>query len=418
MNGLTTAPARALRAGTVVFLAGMFCCATALPSAWAASAQAAGAAAQAERDVIITGVSCASADRCLTVGNDTTGGSSRAFAKLWNGSTWTDTRPRQPARAAASYLFAVSCPSRQVCVAVGDYNTTADLHGRPYAQIFSGGTWKIMPVPVPPNDSFSALGAVSCASARSCVATGQALRGEHNQTYSVVWNGRAWRIRWPDLPGTTTYSSLRSVSCTGPRSCTASGEYQQHDSAKSRTLIETWNGRAWTRQRTPNPRSGPNGSTLDGVSCSARRACMAVGHANNLANDGSLTVAARLDGQRWTQSPSLDLAAPATSVLLDVSCPSRRACVAAGVSFTPTPTQTQSPLMQTWDGTSWRIDRIPAPAGAFAMGLEAVSCAAPDACMAVGNSYPSDPFIRMASPPSIPVAVTYDGTAWTLAAAP
>ncbi len=114
----------------------------------------------------------------------------------------------------------------------------------------------------------------------------------------------------------------------------------------------------------------------------------------------------------------LDLAAPATSVLLDVSCPSRRACVAAGVSFTSTPTQTQSPLMQTWDGTSWRIDQIPVPAGAFAMSLEAVSCAAPDACMAVGDYNPSDPFIRMASPPSIPVAVTYDGTGWTLAAAP
>ena len=168
----------------------------------------------------------------------------------------------------------------------------------------------------------------------------------------------------------------------------------------------------------PEPAVGPERLNADGVSCWARRGCMAVGHRNKLSNDGSLTVAARLDGQRWTDSPSLDLAAPATSVLLDVSCPSRRACVAAGVSFTPTPTQTQSPLMQTWDGTSWRIDQTPVPAGAFAMSLEAVSCAAPDACMAAGDYNPSDPFIRMASPPSIPVAVTYDGTGWTLAAAP
>ncbi len=416
MNGLTTARPRAARAGTVVWLAGMLCCTTA--PAHAASAPPGSAAAQAPRNVIITDVSCPSAARCMTVGNDATGESSRAFAKLWNGAAWTDTRPRQGARATGSYLFAVSCPSRRVCVAVGDYATDADPLGRPYAQIFSGGKWKITPVPEPPNDSFSALGAVSCASARMCVATGQALRGGHNQTYSVVWNGRAWRIKWPDLPGATTYSRLASVSCTGPRSCTASGEYQQHDSAKSRTLIETWNGRAWTRQRTPNPRSGPNGSTLEGVSCWTRRGCMAVGHANKLSNDGSLTVAARLDGQRWTHSPSLDLAAPATSVLIDVECPSRRACVAAGVSFTHVPTQTQSPLMQTFDGTSWRIDPIPVPAGAFAMGLEAVSCAAPDACMAVGDYNPSDPFIRMASPPSIPVAVTYDGTGWTLAAAP
>ena len=112
----------------------------------------------------------------MTVGNDASGESSRAFAKLGNGAAWTDTRPRQGARATASYLLAVSCPSRRVCVAVGDYDTDADPLGRPYAQIFSGGKWKITPVPEPPNDSFSGLGAVSCANARMCVATGKALR--------------------------------------------------------------------------------------------------------------------------------------------------------------------------------------------------------------------------------------------------
>ena len=417
MNGLTTARARTLRAGTVVFLAGMLCCAVASGSAHAAPAPTTGAA-QAERNVVITDLSCPSADRCMTVGNDASGTRTRAYARLWNGSAWTDTRPRQGGRGNASYLFAVACPSRRVCVAVGDYETSADPLGRPYAQIFRAGKWKVTPVPEPPNDSFSSLSAVGCASARMCVAVGNALAGEHNQTYSVIWNGRKWRIKRLDLPAATTYSRLASVSCSGPRACTASGQYQTHDSSKSRTLIETWSGRAWTRQRTPNPRSGPNGSVLDGVSCWARRGCMAVGHANKLANDGSLTLAARLAGQRWTRSETLDLAAPATSVLLDVECPSRRSCVAVGVSFSQAPTPTTSPLMQAFDGTSWRIDQTPVPAGAFATSPVAVSCAAPGACMAVGNYNPSDPYLRMASPPSIPVALSYDGTAWTLAAAP
>lgn len=342
----------------------------------------------------------------------------RPLAELWNGTAWTDTHPRRPARATATRLFAVSCPTSQVCVAVGDYDTTADPNGRPYAQIWNGRTWKITPVPRPARRTFSGLGAVSCASARMCVAVGNVLLGQHNTTYSVVWNGRRWQIEWVPLRRHTTYSRLASVSCTGPRSCTASGEYQQHDSSKSRTLVETFNGSEWTIRPTPNPRSGPNGSVLDGVSCWARGGCMAVGHRNTGSNDGSLTVATRLNGQRWTSSPSVDLAAPATSVLTDVECPSRRRCVATGVSFSSTPTQTQSPLMETWDGTSWRIDQTPVPAGAFAMSLEGVSCGAPDACMAVGDYNPSDPFIRMASPPSIPVALTFDGRAWTLAAAP
>jgi hypothetical protein len=38
--------------------------------------------------------------------------------------------------------------------------------------------------------------------------------------------------------------------------------------------------------------------------------------------------------------------------------------------------------------------------------------------MAVGDYNASDPFTPMSSQPSIPVALTFDGTAWTLAAAP
>jgi hypothetical protein len=48
--------------------------------------------------------------------------------------------------------------------------------------------------------------------------------------------------------------------------------------------------------------------------------------------------------------------------------------------------------------------------------LQAVACSGPAACMAAGNYYDTDAY-SMSSPPSLPVAITYDGTAWTLAAA-
>ncbi len=389
MNGFTAAAAVTLRARKVVGLAGLLCCAIAPVPVHAASAPSAPAA----RNVIMGDLSCPSATRCMTVGNDISNlGHARPLAELWNGAKWTATHPREPAHATATRLFGVSCPTRSACIAVGDYDTNADPNGRPYAQTWNGRTWTITPVPEPPNDSFSSLGAVSCSTARSCVATGQVLAGGYNQTYTAVFNGHAWRLEWPRLPGATTYSYLGSVSCTGPRLCTASGEYQVHDSSKSRTLIETWNGRTWTRRATSNPRSGPNGSTLDAVSCATRRSCMAVGHRNKLSNDGSFTVAERFDGHRWTRSPARDLPGTATSTLRDVACPSRRRCVAVGVSFSQTPTQTTSPLSESWSGTSWRIDATPAPAGAIAMSLEAVACSAPNACVAVGDYYASDPY--------------------------
>jgi hypothetical protein len=203
---------------------------------------------------------------------------------------------------------------------------------------------------------------VSCSSARSCVAAAQVLRGGHNPTYTAVWNGHAWRLRAPDLPRGTTYSRLAAISCTGPRSCTASGEYQLHEASKSRTLIETWNGRAWTRRATPNPRSGPNGTTFEAIACAARRSCTAVGHRNTLSNDGSFTVAARSNGNRWKLTASRDQPAADTSILTDVACPSRRRCVAVGIAFSSAP-QAASALTETWDGAGWRIDATPAPPG-------------------------------------------------------
>ena len=413
MNGLTAAAARALRACTVVGLAGSLCCAAASVSAQAASAPSA-----ALRNVNLGDVACPSAKMCMTLGSDITGDHARPFAEIWNGSAWTVTHPREPANATASYLYSVSCPAVRACVAVGDYDTNADPNGRPYAQKWNGHKWTITAVlPEPRNDSFSGLSAVSCASARSCVATGQAIRGGHNNTYTAVFNGHAWRLVPADLPRGTTYSRLASVSCTGPRACTAAGEYQLHETAKSRTLIETFNGQAWTHHATPNPRSGPNGSEFDSVSCATPRACVAVGHRTSLANDGSLTFAERLTGQRWKRTAVRDQTAASSSVLSDVACPSRRRCVAVGISFSDGPPPSSATLTETFNGTSWRTVATPVPAGAVAVSLDSVACSAPGACMAIGSYYDSDPSV-MTTPPSIPVAFTFNGTAWTLAAAP
>jgi hypothetical protein len=409
MNGFAVAAVRMLRAGTVVVLAGLLCCAPASASSSAAAAQ----------HVILNDVQCPSAKTCMTVGTDVTNHThSRAFAETWNGTAWTSTQAREPAHATGSYLRSVSCPSSRVCVAVGEYDTDADPSGRPYAQTFNGHTWTITPVPRP-RGTLSGLRAVSCATRRACVATGQAIHGEHNNAYSAVWNGHKWRLVRLDRPQPTTYSRIASISCTGPRSCTGAGEYKLHDSAKSRTWIETWNGRKWTHRPSPNPRSGSSGTAFEGISCPTRRSCTAVGHRDKPSNGGSFTVAEHSDGNHWKLTASRDQPGTDSSVLMDVACPSRSRCAAVGISLTSGPAGSFGTITETFSAGRWQLDTSPMPPGAIDLAPQAaaVACAGPDACMTIGNYYDSDPYGRT-TPPSIPYALTFNGTAWTLAAAP
>jgi len=70
-------------------------------------------------------------------------------------------------------------------------------------------------------------------------------------------------------------SALTAVSCTSRRACVAVG-YFMNKSGRSFALVERWNGIRWSIQ--PNP-AGTHLSLLSGVSCTSARACTAVGSA-------------------------------------------------------------------------------------------------------------------------------------------
>jgi hypothetical protein len=78
------------------------------------------------------------------------------------------------------------------------------------------------------------------------------------------WDGTAWSIQTSANP--SGGGVLSSVSCRGNR-CMAVGQ-----SAGSTPLAERWNGTAWVVQTLP-----AGGGTLSGVSCTAGNACTAVG---------------------------------------------------------------------------------------------------------------------------------------------
>jgi hypothetical protein len=194
-------------------------------------------------------------------------------------------------------------------------------------------------------------------------------------------------------PGSSSF--LHSVSCLTATSCIGVGETS--DGTSARSLIESWDGAAWTVVASP---SVANSETrLRGVSCVDSSFCFAVGESRSLV-DGEHTLTEVWDGASWTivQSPDGTL----SSRLSSVSCVSVSFCVAVGFSATQTAT-----LVEIWDGSAWSISSITSPETYNE--LDSVACVSATFCMAVGNA---------SSGTSEVIATEWNGVSWNPVAIP
>ena len=283
----------------------------------------------------LDGVSCPSPTVCTAVGIH----SDAPLVERWMGTTWSIQRAPNPADARVSTLWGVSCASATACTAVGSYSIIGTYHiYLPLAERWNGRRWSIQRTPTPSGTTDSFLGGVSCASPTACTAVGSYVKGVLGNTLSLVerWNGRRWSIQRTPNPADATVSSLSGVSCASATACTAVGGASivlDSGATENPTLVERWNGRRWSIQRTPNP-TGPVVSGLGGVSCASATVCTAVGGVLigvNTRAPESLTLVERWNGRRWSIQPTPNPAlAEGGGQLLGVSCPSPITCTAVG----------------------------------------------------------------------------------------
>ena len=112
-------------------------------------------------------------------------------------------------------------------------------------------TWSI--VPSPNSGSIEdTLNAVSCISA-SCTAVGYYYASAQSQSQTLIeqWDGTSWSVAPSPNTSTSQQNTLLGVSCVPASECTAVGSYQASTSV-SQTLIEQWNGTAWSIVPSPN----------------------------------------------------------------------------------------------------------------------------------------------------------------------
>jgi len=327
------------------------------------------------------GVACTSPSACTAVGASNSG----TLAEQWNSTKWAIQPTPNPSGAQFSFLNAVSCTSSSACTAVGGYgNSSGNIVS--LAERWDSTRWRIQPTPNPPIPSYAfhltALNAVSCTSASACTTVGGSMSSLSTPvTLAEQWNGTTWAIQsTPDHAGAAA-SGLFNVACTSPRSCIAVGGTSSPNDIGG-FLTERWNGTRW--RVLPTPTLPPGG--FSGVSCTSPASCTAVGQTSNAAGT-FITLAERWNGTAWRIQPTPNPGGAPGSGLGGVSCPTEAFCMATGASGLSTPSP--SPLAEAWNGTTWRILHMPAPAGAQGVIIGSVSCTSPSACTTTGSSVDS-----------------------------
>jgi hypothetical protein len=317
-------------------------------------------------------VSCLNAADCYAVGYYQIGRSVFGWIGHWNGSTWSRMTVPRPASTTEQYLRALTCLSTKNCFAVGTYN---DPKGHTLVMHWNGSAWSIMPSPNPTVGYAPELSAVTCRSATNCFAVGLfRVNSIDSALKSLImrWNGSAWSLM--PHPRPTGVSVLSDVKCPERTSCFAVGGYGTGNGNK--TLVERWNGSAWSIIPSPTP-AGATSAGLNSLSCTSGTNCFAVGAWSTGGN--AHTLVERWNGIAWSRINSPNAVA-ASNILRSVKCAGAAKCFAVG--YIQTAWSSNKSLIQHWNGSAWSITTHPRPTGSS--WLFSVSCPSGITCFAVG----------------------------------
>lgn len=281
----------------------------------------------------LVAVSCPTSRFCAAVGYYTPGSlSDLTLIEIWNGKQWSVSPSRNPGK--YSHLLGVSCASSSDCEAVGFYLDNCSPHAGGSAGLverWDGHDWSVVPSPRQ-SCRTPQLQAVSCPTGSSCTAVGSYFHGTGGWTLVESWDGTRWSVVPSPNPAPGNNNDLQGVSCSGTRHCVAVGAYQRAYAGPELTLAETWNGTRWSIVPTPRARNGDS-TVLAGVSCTGAANCVAAGdRADGFGNADTLVES--WDGSAWsvTSSPN---PRPAQQ-LLGVDCTRGPRCVAVGYDGTST----------------------------------------------------------------------------------
>lgn len=267
--------------------------------------------------------------------------------------------------------------------------------------------WQIVPSPNRSTISVSnnTLFGVAALSDSNVWAVGNFLssnNGAINETLTEHWNGTAWKLVSSPNMGTQG-SQLLAVSAASSKDVWAVGDFQTSNNVNgNRTLIEHWNGTAWSVVPSPNPSN--EGDDLMGVAAISATNAWAVGFFENNAMSALQPLILHWNGTAWSLFPNI----PNIGMIVEaITARSATDIWAVGSDAGET-----TNIALHFNGTQWSIT----PSANFPSSQQIISgVAAP----AANDAW----IVGSFAPPTVgaflqPLALHWNGKTWSMVATP
>jgi hypothetical protein len=187
-------------------------------------------------------------------------------------------------------LNAVAALSETDVWAVGNFHRFSEAADKTLAERWDGTKWKLVPTPNSSGQT-NILAGVAVVGSNDAWAVGyQEQDFNPYQTLIEHWDGQAWTM----VQNGTYTGLLSSVAAVANNDVWAVGSTDY----VGRGLIEHWDGKAWTETTLPDQ------VYFRAVTALSKNDVWAVGQWTNSTGVGDLTYAVHFDGTRWTHIPS------------------------------------------------------------------------------------------------------------------
>lgn len=299
-------------------------------------------------------------------------------------------------------LSGVAAISTKNVWAVGSYQNSNQIEQTLIEQ-WNGTSWSVVFSPNAAHSDEDILNGVAAVSANDVWAVGTYVNSNQiDQTLIELWNGTKWSVMpAPDVGSNSNW--LYGVTAVSTSDVWAVGTYVDSN-VVYQTLIEQWNGQAWSV--VPSPNVGLSYNTLSGVTAVSASDVWAVGYyytKNDISNQALI--------EQWNGSNWQAIASPGVGVdnfLSGVTAVSTSDMWAVGTDINKK--DIEQALIEQWNGSKWQVIASPGVGvGGFLDGVVAVS--ASDVWAVGFYEYNKNLFIRT-------LIEQWDGTKWSIVKSP
>lgn len=219
-------------------------------------------------------------------------------------------------------------------------------------------------------------------------------------TLAQHWNGSSWSV--VSTPDGGILNNLNGVAMVASDDVWAVGVFYNLDVQAYQTLVEHWDGVAWSI--VPSPNRGTRYDDLQSVFAVSANDIWAVGVTQtNPPSIRNLTLTEHWDGTSWSIVQSPNRPQETSAWLLSVTGAASNDVWAVGFDHT-------GALAEHWNGSAWSIVSTPNPSGALG-DLQAVTALSATDIWAVGNS-------RVPGDQSRTLTEHWNGSSWSIVSSP